>query len=129
LLILQNAFDFLIVDLSFLVIVLPQYLFDLGFDDPRKVRVELIVFGEHCYFAVELLIGVLSLEEFLAFIVDLVFLILIGGPGLMRIAWLFQFHDYVDVGNEVVGLVGGMLGHEGLAHHHGQTGALLLSAK
>lgn len=51
----------------------------------------------------------------------LVFLVLIADPSFVGVAGFLKFHDGVDVGDEVVALIGGVFGDECFVHHDSES--------
>ena len=77
-----------------------------------------IVLCQHANFALKLRPAILPLQEFLLLVLNLVLLETKGGLGLKGVTGFLKFHNDIDISNEIVGLIGGVLGHEGLAHHN-----------
>ena len=86
---------------------------------------ELVVLCEHIDFAIKLITTVLSFHELLLIITAVVLPELVGSPGLLRRAWLLQFHYHINVPHIPLRLTYDVFSLQCLPHHDGQASLTL----
>lgn len=85
---LKNSLDLFIVILSLLVVVLAENSLDPLLDHSGKINMEFVVLGQHCDLAPVLLADVLSLQELVMLVRNLIFLELKSCPSFKGITRL-----------------------------------------
>ena len=126
---LQQLLNLLVIIFSLFIIVLSQYLLNLGLNNSRYIGVKFIVFCQHTYLGLEFMSLILFLHKLLLFILDKVLFVLEIFPALGGRARLFDSQQHIYISAVILVFVNCVFGLKRLAHHNGESSSFLFHAE